>query len=59
MLHAQQDIQSWPWAMHAARQAMDGYFKLLRAEEEIARLNIEIRQFLTFMHDEDAELRAS
>ena len=35
---------------------MDGYFKLLRAEEEIARLNIEIRRFLTFIHDEDAEL---
>jgi hypothetical protein len=35
---------------------MDSYFKLLRAEEEIIRLNVEIRRFLTFMHDEDAYL---
>lgn len=37
---------------------MDGYFKLLRAEEEITRLNIEIRRFLTFMRDEDTFLSA-
>ena len=53
---AQQDIRSQPWATPAAHQAMDGYFKLLRAEEEIVQLNVEICQFLTFMHDKDAEL---
>lgn len=53
---ARQDIRSRPWATPAARQAMDGYFKLLRADEEITRLNLEIRRFLTFMRDEDAEL---
>ena len=53
---ARQDIWSRPWATPAARQAMDGYFKLLRAEEEIVRLNVEIRRFLTFMRDKDAEL---
>ena len=53
---ARQDIRSRPWATPAARQAMDGYFKLLRAEEEIMRLNVEIWRFLTFMRDEDAEL---
>jgi hypothetical protein len=53
---ARQDIRSRPWATPAARQAMDGYFKLLRAEEEITRLNIEIRRFLTFMRDEDTFL---
>jgi hypothetical protein len=55
---ARQDIRSQPWATPAARQAMDGYFKLLRAEEEITRLNIEIRRFLTFMRDEDTFLSA-
>jgi len=55
---ARQDIRSRPWATPAARQAMDGYFKLLRAEEEIVRLNVEIRRFITFMRDEDAELSA-
>lgn len=53
-----QDIRSRPWATPAARQAMDSYFKLLRAEEEITRLNIEIRRLLTFMHDEDVELHS-
>ena len=53
---ARQDIRSRPWATPAARQAMDGYFKLIRAEEEIARLNVEIRRFLTFMRDEDVYL---
>ena len=51
-----QDIRTRPWSTPAARQAMDGYFKLLRAEEEIMRLNIEIPRFLTFMRDEDAYL---
>jgi hypothetical protein len=52
-----QDIRSRPWTTPAARQAMDGYFKLLRAEEEITRLNIEIRRLLTFMRrDEDTFL---
>jgi hypothetical protein len=54
LLHgARQDILTWPWSTPAARQAMDGYFKLLRAEEDIIRLNIEIPRFLTFMRDED------
>jgi hypothetical protein len=51
-----QDIRTRPWSTPAARQAMDGYFKLLRAEEEIFRLNIEIPQFITFMRDEDVHL---
>ena len=55
---ARQDIRSRPWATPAARQAMGSYFKLLRAEEEIVRLNVEIRRFITFMCDEDAELSA-
>lgn len=36
---------------------MDSYFKLLRAEEEIQRLNVEIRRFVTFIHDENHYLR--
>ena len=38
---------------------MDGYFKLLHAEEEITRLNIEIRRLLMFMRDEDTFLSAN
>ena len=47
-----EDIRLRPWATPAARLAMDGHFKLLRAEEEILRLNVEIRCFATFIRDE-------
>ena len=36
---------------------MDGYFKLLRAKEEIARLNVEIPRLATYMRDEEAYLQ--
>jgi hypothetical protein len=36
---------------------MDSYFKLLRAKEEILRLNIEILQLATYMRDEEACLQ--
>jgi hypothetical protein len=52
-----QDICNKPWATPAARLAMDQCFKLRRAKEEIKRLDIEIRRFATYMHDEDAYLR--
>ncbi|KAF7358610.1 hypothetical protein MSAN_01199700 [Mycena sanguinolenta] len=48
-----QDIRSEPWAQPAGRLAMDQHFKLLRADEEITRLNLEIRQFVTHMVDEE------
>ncbi|KAF7341883.1 hypothetical protein MSAN_02043900 [Mycena sanguinolenta] len=48
-----QDIRSEPWAQPAGRLAMDQHFKLLRADEEIARLNLEIPRFVTYMMDEE------
>jgi hypothetical protein len=53
-----QDIRSKPWATPAARLALDQWFKLLRAEEEIKRLNIEVRRFHTYLYAEDALLRS-
>ncbi|KAJ7868478.1 hypothetical protein B0H13DRAFT_2351364 [Mycena leptocephala] len=50
------DIRGEPWAQPAGRAAMDQHFKLLRADEEIQRLNVEIRRFVTYMQDEDAFL---
>ncbi|KAJ7724529.1 hypothetical protein B0H16DRAFT_1472382 [Mycena metata] len=41
-----------PWATPAARQLMDTHFKILRAKEEIIRLNVEIHCFVTYMQDE-------
>ncbi|KAJ7748619.1 hypothetical protein B0H16DRAFT_1279524, partial [Mycena metata] len=40
----------------AGRVAMDQHFKLLRADEEITRLNLEIPRLVTHMADEDAFL---
>ncbi|KAJ7445930.1 hypothetical protein FB451DRAFT_1343603 [Mycena latifolia] len=48
-----EDIRNEPWALPAGRAAMDQHFKLLRADEEIKRLNIEIRRLLTYMVDEE------
>ena len=36
---------------------MDTHFKILRAREEIERLNVEVRRVATQLHDEDLFLR--
>ncbi|KAJ7790455.1 hypothetical protein B0H14DRAFT_2626005 [Mycena olivaceomarginata] len=46
------EVQSQPWTRPAYRLAMDTYFKIERAQEEIIRLNIEIRRMMTWMRDE-------
>ncbi|KAJ7711407.1 hypothetical protein DFH07DRAFT_1021509 [Mycena maculata] len=51
-----EDIRGEPWAQPAGRAAMDQHYKLLRADEEIVRLNVEIRRFVTYMVDEEAFL---
>ncbi|KAJ7044323.1 hypothetical protein C8F04DRAFT_1027413 [Mycena alexandri] len=48
-----EDIREEPWAQPGGRLAMDQHFKLLRADEEIARLNLEIPRFVTYMADEE------
>lgn len=55
---ARQDISTRKWATPAGRLAMDSYFKICRAHEEIARLNVEIRRFVTHLRDEDRYLHA-
>jgi hypothetical protein len=50
---ARQDISDRPWATPAGRLAMDLYFKIARAHEEIFRLNVEIRRVATYIRDED------
>ncbi|KAJ7776444.1 hypothetical protein B0H16DRAFT_1659785 [Mycena metata] len=51
-----EDIRDELWAQPAGRVAMDQHFKLLRADEEITRLNLEIPRLVTHMMDEDAFL---
>ncbi|KAJ7834923.1 hypothetical protein B0H14DRAFT_3461770 [Mycena olivaceomarginata] len=54
---SRRDILTEGWAQPAGREAMDNYFKLLRADEEIKRLNIEIPRFVLYMRDEEVFLR--
>jgi hypothetical protein len=51
------DVQSRPWTRLAYRLAMDRYFKILRAREEIRRLNVEIPRVVTWIRDENRVLR--
>ncbi|KAF8150127.1 hypothetical protein B0H34DRAFT_757442 [Crassisporium funariophilum] len=54
-----QDIRKKDWAKPAARYAMDQYFKVKHAEEEILHLNVEIPRLATFIRDdEEASLLA-
>ncbi|KAF7979794.1 hypothetical protein HWV62_40842 [Athelia sp. TMB] len=52
-----QDIRKRPWATPTGRKAIDQYFKLLRAPEEITRCNNEIRRIVTHLRDEEAYLK--
>ncbi|KAJ3890688.1 hypothetical protein GG344DRAFT_48941, partial [Lentinula edodes] len=53
---SREDIRERQWATPKNRQIMLEFFKLIRAEEELQRLHVEIRRLLTFMHDEEHEL---
>ncbi|KAJ7236754.1 hypothetical protein B0H12DRAFT_986328, partial [Mycena haematopus] len=53
---ARVDIRQEPWALPSGRAAMDQHYKLLRADEEIVRLNVEIRRLVTYMGDEESFL---
>jgi len=53
-----QDISTRPWASPTARLTINTYFKLCRAEEEVVRLNVEIRRIVTYLVDEERYLQA-
>ncbi|KAJ7106247.1 hypothetical protein C8R44DRAFT_886135 [Mycena epipterygia] len=54
LLHSSHhDILSEGWVKPAGHAAMDQYFKIMRSDEEINCLNIEIRQLITYMGNED------
>ncbi|THU88892.1 hypothetical protein K435DRAFT_821527 [Dendrothele bispora CBS 962.96] len=48
-----QDVRGKRWAEPHVRMVMDRYFKIVRAREEIERLNVEIRRVATYLDDED------
>lgn len=49
------DIRSLPWTEPSRREAVNLYFGIERAREEIVRLNVEIKRLLTFMRDTHAD----
>ena len=49
---SRQDIREQLWTHPARREAMNLYFGIKRAKEEILRLNVEIRRLVTFMIDD-------
>ncbi|KAJ3553548.1 hypothetical protein NP233_g12617 [Leucocoprinus birnbaumii] len=53
-----EDVTQRLWARPTSRHLMDQYFKIIRAREEIVRLNVEIRRVITYMHDEERFLKA-
>ncbi|KAI6012001.1 hypothetical protein BKA83DRAFT_4466554 [Pisolithus microcarpus] len=53
-----EDISQHLWASPATCAAMDQYFKVCRAEEEIKCLNVEIRCIITYLRDEDRYVKA-
>ncbi|KAI6116970.1 hypothetical protein EDD17DRAFT_1477623 [Pisolithus thermaeus] len=53
-----QDVLTRPWASPTARLAINTYFKLCRAEEEVVCLNVEICRIVTYLVDEDRYVRA-
>ena len=51
------EIRGRAWARPAARAAMDQYFRIQRAKEELKRVKIEIRRVVTWIRDENRLLR--
>ncbi|KAF7325532.1 hypothetical protein MKEN_00402500 [Mycena kentingensis (nom. inval.)] len=47
------DVDKAMWAHPGARELMDLHFRLLRAHEELFRLNIEIKGLVTYIRDEE------
>ncbi|KAF7976958.1 hypothetical protein HWV62_5018 [Athelia sp. TMB] len=49
---ARQDVRERPWATPIGRRAVNEYFHMLRAREELTRCNNEVRRIATHLRDE-------
>ncbi|KAG6823286.1 hypothetical protein H0H92_010726 [Tricholoma furcatifolium] len=56
--NCREDVRQQAWGKPSARLAMDKYFRMERAREEITCLNIEIQCVITHMQDEETYLLA-
>jgi hypothetical protein len=50
--YSRSDITQKPWALQANREVSSRYFKIVRAQEELTRLNVEMQRLRTGMVDE-------
>ena len=55
--HSQHEVLAWPWSNTMHRQMVVKYFKLLRAREEITRLNVEVRRLQAWVDSETTEIK--
>ena len=55
--HSRHDVLARPWSNTMHRQMAVKYFKLLRAHEEINRLNVEIRRLQAWVDNETTEIK--
>ncbi|KAF8581168.1 hypothetical protein K439DRAFT_1647970 [Ramaria rubella] len=54
--HSDTNLLAKPWSVPANRLVASKFFKIVHAQEEIVRLNVETRQLLTWVDDEDRHL---
>ena len=55
--HSRHDVLARPWSNTMHRQLAVKYFKLLRAHEEIYRLNVEVRRLQAWIDHETAQIK--
>ncbi|RDX44104.1 hypothetical protein OH76DRAFT_1458094 [Lentinus brumalis] len=54
---AREDVREFPWAQRLHRQAMGFHFNVIRAREEIERLNLEIPRLFTALIDRHVDMK--
>jgi hypothetical protein len=54
---SREDIRSKPWAQPGHRAAMARYFRIKAAQDEITRLNVEIRRLVSSIADEQSDVQ--
>lgn len=54
---SREEVREKPWATAVAREALDAFFKTLRADEMLIQVSTEMVRLLTYMRDEDEYLK--
>lgn len=54
--NSREEVREKPWATAVAREALDTFFKTLRADETLIRVSTEMVRLLTYMRDEEEYL---